>query len=148
MPRCIQAAPVNAHASPWYTRAPPVAASPGLPVTGIFMAQALSIRGLTKTYANGVTALKGIDLDVAEGDFFALLGPNGAGKSTAIGIVCSLVNKTSGRILVFGHDSRTEASAARRCIGLVPQEFNFNVFEPVIEIVVNQAGYYLSLIHI
>jgi ABC-2 type transport system ATP-binding protein len=106
------------------------------------MEQALSISGLTKTYANGVTALKGIDLDVAEGDFFALLGPNGAGKSTAIGIVCSLVNKTSGQVLVFGHDAQAEPAMARRCIGLVPQEFNFNVFEPVVEIVVNQAGYY------
>jgi len=106
------------------------------------MGMALSIRGLTKTYANGLTALKGVDLDVVEGDFYALLGPNGAGKSTAIGIVCSLVNKTSGQVLVFGHDAQADPAAARRCIGLVPQEFNFNVFEPVVEIVVNQAGYY------
>ncbi|WJW75409.1 ABC transporter ATP-binding protein [Thiohalobacter sp. IOR34] len=106
------------------------------------MTPALSIRDLRKTYANGFEALKGISLDVAEGDFFALLGPNGAGKSTAIGIVCSLVNKSSGRIEVFGHDTDRELAAAKSCIGLVPQEFNFNVFEPVIEVVVNQAGYY------
>ena len=81
-------------------------------------------------------------LDVAEGDFFALLGPNGAGKSTAIGIICSLVNKTAGSVSVFGHDIHREPAAAKRCIGLVPQEFNFNVFEPVVEILVNQAGYY------
>ena len=106
------------------------------------MEQALRLRGLTKTYANGVTALRGIDLDVAEGDFFALLGPNGAGKSTAIGIICSLVNKTAGSVSVFGHDIQREPAAAKRCIGVVPQEFNFNVFEPVVEILVNQAGYY------
>jgi ABC-2 type transport system ATP-binding protein len=106
------------------------------------MEQALRLRGLTKTYPNGLTALRGIDLDVAEGDFFALLGPNGAGKSTAIGIICSLVNKTAGSVSVFGHDIHREPAAAKRCIGLVPQEFNFNVFEPVVEILVNQAGYY------
>ena len=106
------------------------------------MEQALRLRGLTKTYANGVTALRGIDLDVAEGDFFALLGPNGAGKSTAIGIICSLVNKTAGSVSVFGHDIQLEPAAAKQCIGVVPQEFNFNVFEPVVEILVNQAGYY------
>ena len=106
------------------------------------MEQALRLRGLTKTYPNGLTALRGIDLDVAEGDFFALLGPNGAGKSTAIGIICSLVNKTAGSVSVFGHDIQREPGAAKRCIGLVPQEFNFNVFEPVVEILVNQAGYY------
>ncbi len=106
------------------------------------MVKALSIRGLQKTYRNGVTALKGIDLDVAQGDFFALLGPNGAGKSTAIGIVCSLVNKTAGDVAVFGHELGRDPQAAKACIGLVPQEFNFNVWEPVIEILVNQAGYY------
>lgn len=104
--------------------------------------QALSIRGLVKTYATGYTAVRGIDLDVAEGDFFALLGPNGAGKSTTIGIVCSLINKTAGRIEVFGHDLDTDKAAAKGCIGLVPQEFNFNVFEPVVEVIVNQASYY------
>ncbi len=103
---------------------------------------ALSIRGLHKTYAQGPEALKGIDLEVAEGDFFALLGPNGAGKSTAIGIICSLVNKTSGTVEVFGHDLDREGAAAKRAIGLVPQEFNFNQWEPVVEILVNQAGYY------
>ncbi|MGD8547586.1 MAG: ABC transporter ATP-binding protein [Thiohalophilus sp.] len=106
------------------------------------MSSALAIRGLTKTYRNGVQALKGVDLDVREGDFFALLGPNGAGKSTTIGIVCSLINKTAGKIEVFGHDIDRELEAAKSCIGLVPQEFNFNQFEPVIEIVANQAGYY------
>ncbi len=106
------------------------------------MASALSIQQLGKTYKNGVTALHGIDLEVAQGDFFALLGPNGAGKSTTIGIVSSLVNKTSGKVSVFGHDLDTELAAAKACIGLVPQEFNFNVFEPVVEVLVNQAGYY------
>ncbi len=104
--------------------------------------KALSIRNLTKVYANGVSALEGIDLDVAPGDFFALLGPNGAGKSTVIGIISSLVNKTGGQVAVFGHDIDTDFPAAKTCIGLVPQEFNFNTFEPVVEIVVNQAGYY------
>ncbi len=103
---------------------------------------ALSLRDLKKTYKNGHVALKGITLDVAEGDFFALLGPNGAGKSTTIGIIASLVNKTSGEVHVFGHDLDTDTSAAKSCIGLVPQEFNFNQFEPVVEIVANQAGYY------
>ena len=106
------------------------------------MTTALSLRNLTKTYANGFTALKGIDLDVQEGDFFALLGPNGAGKSTAIGIVASLVNKSGGTVEVFGHNLDTDLAAAKSCLGLVPQEFNFNVFEPVVEIVVNQAGFY------
>lgn len=106
------------------------------------MTTALHIRGLTKTYANGFTALKGIDLDVAEGDFFALLGPNGAGKSTTIGIIASLVNKTSGTVRIFGKDLDREPATAKTYLGLVPQEFNFNGFEPVVEIVVNQAGYY------
>jgi ABC-2 type transport system ATP-binding protein len=103
---------------------------------------ALTLRGLQKTYANGLEAVRGIDLEVAEGEFFALLGPNGAGKSTTIGIICSLVRKTGGTVRVFDHDLDTELAAAKSCIGLVPQEFNFNQFEPVVEIVVNQAGYY------
>jgi len=104
--------------------------------------QALTITDLTKTYNNGVTALKGISLNVAQGDFFALLGPNGAGKSTTIGIITSLVNKTSGRVQVFGHDIDMDLERAKTCIGLVPQEFNFSIFEKVIDIVVNQGGYY------
>ena len=103
---------------------------------------ALSLNSLCKTYSNGFEALRGIDLTVSEGDFFALLGPNGAGKSTAIGIVTSLVNKTSGTVGVFGHDLDRDPEAVKACIGLVPQEFNFNQWEPVGEIVVNQAGYY------
>ena len=106
------------------------------------MTSALSIRQLTKTYRNGFQALKGIDLDVAEGDFFALLGPNGAGKSTTIGILSSLVNKSSGTVNVFGHDLDREPSALKRCLGVVPQEFNFNMFEKVFDILVAQAGYY------
>ena len=104
--------------------------------------KALQLRSLRKTYRNGQEALRGIDLEVDEGDFFALLGPNGAGKSTAIGIISSLVNKTAGRVGVFGHDLDDAPAAVKSCIGLVPQEFNFNQFEPVVEIVVNQAGYY------
>jgi ABC-2 type transport system ATP-binding protein len=103
---------------------------------------ALSLKNLTKTYKNGVQALKGINLDVEEGDFFALLGPNGAGKTTAIGIVTSLVNKSDGKVEVFGHDTDTELEVAKSCIGLVPQEINFNQFEAVETIVVNQAGFY------
>ena len=103
---------------------------------------ALSLKNLTKTYKNGVQALKGINLDVEEGDFFALLGPNGAGKTTAIGIVTSLVNKTDGTAAVFGHDIDAELEVAKSCIGLVPQEINFNQFEAVETIVVNQAGFY------
>ena len=106
------------------------------------MTQALSIQNLSKVYKNGVVALHGIDLTVEQGDFFALLGPNGAGKSTTIGIISSLVNKSGGKVKVFGHDMDTDLAAAKACIGLVPQEFNFNQFEPVIEILVNQAGYY------
>lgn len=106
------------------------------------MSLALSIKNLKKTYANGFEALKGIDLDVQEGDFFALLGPNGAGKSTTIGIVTSLVNKTGGSVEIFGKDIDKEITAAKSYLGLVPQEFNFNVFEPVQEILWNQAGYY------
>ncbi len=104
--------------------------------------KALDIRGLKKTYAGGVEALKSIDLAVEEGDFFALLGPNGAGKSTTIGIICSLVNKTAGSISVFEYDSVANEVDAKSCIGLVPQEFNFNQFETLLQIVVNQAGYY------
>ena len=97
--------------------------------------QALSLRNLRKTYKSGLQALKGIDLDVASGDFFALLGPNGAGKSTTIGILCSLVTKTSGQVSVFGHDLDRNPHEVRRAIGLVPQEINFNQFEKVINIV-------------
>ena len=104
--------------------------------------QALSITNLTKTYRGGTHALKGISLDVTEGDFFALLGPNGAGKSTTIGIITSLVNKTSGQVKIFGHDLDTEVEVAKSFIGLVPQEFNFSIFEKVFDIVVCQAGYY------
>jgi len=103
---------------------------------------ALSIRQLIKTYANGFTALQGIDLDVGEGDFFALLGPNGAGKSTTIGILSTLVNKSSGTVRVFNHDLDQSPTALKRCIGVVPQEFNFNQFEKVLDIVCTQAGYY------
>src|SRR5580658_8786958 len=103
---------------------------------------ALSVRGLTKTYRNGVQALKGVDLEVEQGDFFALLGPNGAGKTTLIGIITSLVNKTAGVAQVFGHDIDRELEAAKACIGVVPQELNFNMFESPYTIVVNQAGFY------
>ena len=106
------------------------------------MTTALSIRNLRKVYRNGFEALKGIDFDVAAGDFYALLGPNGAGKSTTIGIICSLVNKTSGTVEIFDTDIDKDFSKAKSYVGLVPQEFNFNVFEPVVEVVVNQAGYY------
>jgi len=103
---------------------------------------AVKITDLTKRYAKGEEALKGIDLTVSAGDFFALLGPNGAGKSTTIGILSSLVNKSSGSIEVFGYDLEKEPELAKSCIGLVPQEFNFNQFEPVDEILINQAGFY------
>lgn len=103
---------------------------------------ALEIRALEKIYKDGWHALKGIDLTVAEGDFFALLGPNGAGKSTTIGIVTSLVTKTRGKVRVFGHDIDSELEQAKSFIGLVPQEINFSQFETVLEIVVNQAGFY------
>jgi ABC-2 type transport system ATP-binding protein len=104
--------------------------------------QALSIRGLTKTYRNGVQALRGVDLDVEQGDFFALLGPNGAGKTTLIGIITSLVNKTAGTASVFGYDLDSELERAKSCIGVVPQELNFNQFESPLTIVINQAGFY------
>lgn len=103
---------------------------------------ALSIKGLKKTYKGGTQALKGIDLTVQAGDFFALLGPNGAGKSTTIGIISSLVNKSEGQVEVFGHCIDKELEAAKSCIGLVPQEFNFNQFETLLQIVCNQAGFY------
>jgi ABC-2 type transport system ATP-binding protein len=103
---------------------------------------ALSVKNLTKVYSNGLTALKGINLEVQEGDFFALLGQNGAGKSTTIGIVSSLVNKTSGSISVFGHDMDSDLDGAKLCIGVVPQEMNFNPFEKLSQIIINQAGYY------
>jgi ABC-2 type transport system ATP-binding protein len=106
------------------------------------MTTALSIRDLRKTYKGGHEALKGVSLDVREGDFFALLGPNGAGKTTIIGIIASLVNKSGGSVSIFGHDLDREPARAKACIGLVPQEFNFNMFEPVVEVVANQAGYY------
>jgi ABC-2 type transport system ATP-binding protein len=104
--------------------------------------KALSIKNLKKTYANGNVALKGINLAVDVGDFYALLGPNGAGKTTAIGIVTSLVNKTSGEVEIFGHSIDREVEAAKACIGLVPQEINLNLWESVANTVLNQAGYY------
>tara|TARA_R110002110_G_scaffold400317_2_gene616717 strand:+ start:75828 stop:76748 length:921 start_codon:yes stop_codon:yes gene_type:complete len=104
--------------------------------------KALSIRNLTKQYSEGTWALKGIDLDVDEGDFFGLLGPNGAGKSTAIGIISTLINKSDGEIKIFGENLETNSSAAKLQLGLVPQEFNFNIFEKIINILVGQAGYY------
>lgn len=104
--------------------------------------KALVLDGVTKVYKGGVKAVKGLSLEVNTGDFFALLGPNGAGKSTTIGIISSLIQKTSGTISVFGHNIDSEIERAKLCIGLVPQEFNFNQFETVIQIVVNQAGYY------
>ena len=110
---------------------------PGAPA-----APALAVRDLRKTYDNGVEALKGVSLDVAPGDFHALLGPNGAGKSTLIGIVSSLVNKTSGEVRVFGQDLTADRDAAMRLIGLVPQEINFNMFEKPFDICVNYAGFY------
>lgn len=106
------------------------------------MTNALEITDLYKTYKNGMQALRGVNLEVKQGDFFALLGPNGAGKSTTIGIITSLVNKSSGSVKIFGHDIDQELEKAKSYIGLVPQEFNFNQFEPTIEIVVNQAGFY------
>ncbi|NNL99509.1 MAG: ABC transporter ATP-binding protein [Gammaproteobacteria bacterium] len=104
--------------------------------------KALEITNLSKVYAGGVHALKGISLSVEAGDFFALLGPNGAGKSTTIGIIATLVTKSGGAVKVFGHDMDTELDLAKASIGLVPQEINFSQFETVLEIVVNQAGYY------
>ena len=104
--------------------------------------KALAIKNLQKTYDNGNQALKGIDLSVDVGDFYALLGPNGAGKTTAIGIITSLVNKSAGEVEIFGHSIDSELEAAKSCIGLVPQEINLNLWESVGNIVLNQAGYY------
>lgn len=106
------------------------------------MASALSVRDVKKIYSNGVEALRGVSLEIPEGDFFALLGPNGAGKTTIIGIATGLVNKSSGTIEVFGHDIDKETEIAKTYIGLVGQEINFNPFEKPIDIVTNQAGYY------
>ncbi|MCG8537825.1 MAG: ABC transporter ATP-binding protein [Pseudomonadales bacterium] len=106
------------------------------------MTAALSVRELKKTYSGGFQALKGISFDVQPGDFMALLGPNGAGKSTTIGIISSLVNKTSGQVSVYGCDIDRDFAAAKMHIGIVPQEFNFNQFEKVEDILVTQGGYY------
>lgn len=103
---------------------------------------ALNIKGLTKTYQGGTQALRGINLEVKQGDFFALLGPNGAGKSTTIGIISSLVNKSAGEVDIFEYSLEEQPIQAKSCIGLVPQEFNFNQFEPLWQIMLNQAGYY------
>lgn len=106
------------------------------------MTSALSIKNVAKTYSNGTSALDGVSLEISAGDFFALLGPNGAGKTSLIGTIVGLVTKTDGSIAVFGTDTDHHPEKAKRYIGLVPQEFNFNIFEKVIDIVVNQAGYY------
>jgi ABC-2 type transport system ATP-binding protein len=103
---------------------------------------ALEIKHLAKTYHNGVQALKGINLTVESGDFFALLGANGAGKSTTIGLITTLLNKTSGSISIYGHDLETDTEQAKACLGLVPQEINLNIFETCEQIIINQAGYY------
>src|SRR5215470_3182430 len=118
-------------------RAPPLRRRARAPI--LTAMNALSVRNLTKTYANGVQALRGVDLDVEQGDFFALLGPNGAGKTTLIGIITSLVNKRGGHASVFGYDIDRQLEAAKACIGIVPQEINFNMFETPFTIVVNQA---------
>ncbi len=106
------------------------------------MTHALKVRGLRKVYANGYRALGGVDLDVEQGEFFALLGPNGAGKSTLIGIVAGLVNRSGGHAEIFGFDTQSDPTGARMNLGVVPQEFNFNMFESPLEIVSNQGGYY------
>jgi len=106
------------------------------------MQVALSIQNLTKTYSTGTQALKGVSLEIPEGDFFALLGPNGAGKTTIIGITCGLVNKSGGEVRVFGYDIDADTERAKAQIGLVGQELNFNPFEKPLDIVVNQGGYY------
>jgi ABC-2 type transport system ATP-binding protein len=106
------------------------------------VSEALVIEDLRKTYASGTEALKGVSLTVADGDFFALLGPNGAGKSTTIGILTGLVRKSSGRVTVYGHDLDREPGAVKACLGVVPQEFNFNIFEGVLNTIIFQAGYY------
>lgn len=104
--------------------------------------KALEIRDLTKCYDDGTQALKGINLEVEHGDFFGLLGPNGAGKSTTIGIISTLVRKTAGQVAIYGYDLEKHSYHAKSQLGLVPQEFNFNVFETVFNILINQAGYY------
>lgn len=106
------------------------------------MSEAIAIEHLTKRYSGGFEALKGVDLTVQQGDFFALLGPNGAGKSTTIGVLSSLVKKTDGKVSIFGIDIDKDFSQAKQYLGVVPQEFNFNLFEKVQDIVTNQAGYY------
>lgn len=106
------------------------------------MTEALTLRNLSKTYKNGFQALKGIDLSVPEGEFYALLGPNGAGKSTTISIISSLTKKTAGTVEIFGHNLETHPSEAKQCLGVVPQEFNFGHFEKTFDILVTQAGYY------
>ncbi len=106
------------------------------------MNNALVIENLNKSYANGLKAVCDLNLSIKQGEFFALLGPNGAGKSTTIGVITSLVTKTSGKVTIFGNDIDTHFVKARRSIGLVPQEFNFNIFEPIVEVLINQAGYY------
>lgn len=106
------------------------------------MTYAIEISDLKKRYESGFEALKGVNLTVEKGDFFALLGPNGAGKSTTIGILCSLVNKTSGKVSIFGQDIDQDFAKAKQYLGVVPQEFNFNVFETVFNVVVTQAGFY------
>jgi len=113
-----------------------------LNIKGETMTYALEISALAKTYKGGFQALKGINLTVKQGDFFALLGSNGAGKSTTIGVITALVNKTQGQVKVHGYDIDTDLEKAKSFIGLVPQEFNFNQFEPLMNILVNQAGYY------
>lgn len=110
--------------------------------TYIYMLEALSISNLTKTYANNMQALSSVNLSIQQGDFFALLGSNGAGKTTMIGIICSLLNKSSGEVRVLGKDQSKHLNDVKRLIGLMPQEFNFNPFEPIEEILINQAGYY------
>ena len=106
------------------------------------MTDALTLRDLSKTYRNGFQALKGVNLSVPEGEFYALLGPNGAGKSTTISIISSLTKKSSGTVEIFGHNLDTHPSAAKQCLGIVPQEFNFGQFEKTFDILVTQAGYY------
>jgi len=106
------------------------------------MSDAVIIKGLTKTYKGGLTALRGVDLVVKEGEFFALLGPNGAGKTTIIGILTGLVNKTSGNVSIFGNDLDTSLEKVKQCIGVVPQEFNFDAFGSLFDTVVNQGGFY------
>ena len=120
----------------------PESSSPDTPPSSTSDVAALRIDNLRKVYDNGFEALKGISLEVAQGDFFALLGPNGAGKSTTIGVICSLVEKSAGTVAVHGIDIDDDFPAAKKHLGIVPQEFNFNMFERVFDVVANQAGYY------